>query len=86
MPDGSSLVAARLEAIEGLLDLMRTAGTLDPERDAIIPFSNGYSTWFITTAQAKGDWEQVTKDGNSPTSPVSAEEILRRIDARKALS
>jgi hypothetical protein len=66
---------AMLEAIDGVLDLMRDSGTLRTHPDTIHPYCNGYSTWFITMRD--GHW-----DG---TFPLDAQEILRRIEARKAL-
>lgn len=67
----SDLREARLEAIEGVLELMRSVGTLNLEDDAIIPHSNGYSCWFIPK-------------GALGTAPLSAEEILVRIESRQA--
>ena len=63
--------ALRLRTIQGVLDLMQTVGTLDQATDAICPNGNGYSMWFY--------------DPNGlGTAPLSADEILRRIEAREA--
>lgn len=63
----------RLSVVEGVLDLMRSAsrwhgeGGIEP--DAILPHHNGYSMWFVSLDQLG-------------TAPLTAEEILDRIDAR----
>ena len=69
------LDAARLAAVQGVLDLASTAGTLHADPDAIWPHCNGYSTWF-TAPDADGLW--------LGTAPLTAKEILARIDKRAA--
>jgi len=69
------LQAERLAVVKGVLDLMQTAGLPQDEiePDALMPFSNGYSCWFIGKDQLD-------------TAPLSEAEILALIDARAALA
>lgn len=64
----------RLRTIKGVRDLLRSAGSMSPERDAISVESNGYSLWLVPY-----DPQPMN------TAPISDEEILRRIEAREAL-
>lgn len=61
----------RVAIVQGVLDLMFTANTVNVEPDAILPYSNGYSCWFIL--------RETLPVG---TRPATADEILERIDAR----
>jgi hypothetical protein len=65
----------RVAVVEGVLELMKSAGTLQEEHDAIIPHGNGYSCWFIASYKS----QEIPS-----TYPLTAEEILDRIDARAA--
>lgn len=62
--------SAELRAIEGVLDLMDKAGTLDMLPDTIVPYGNGYGCWFIA-------------HGQHGTKPLTAEEILQRVEGRR---
>lgn len=65
-----------LEAVQGVLDLMETAGLpMDEwEPDVIVPHTNGYGCWFIDGAEYR----------EAPsTAAISAEAILARIEARQ---
>ena len=65
----------RLRTIEAVSDLLSSAGSMSPERDAISVHSNGYGMWFVPyDPQPMG------------TAPIKKEEILRRIEAREALN
>jgi hypothetical protein len=71
------LETARVDAVKGVLDLMYQAGThptVEREVGAIVPHSNGYSCWFFAHENDIG------------THPLSAEEIVARIDANRAAS
>lgn len=63
-----------LEIIQGVLDLMEAAGRPPDEQapDTILPYGNGYATWFIpNTAELP------------TTKPLTAREILGRVVARR---
>lgn len=64
----------RLRTIQGVKDLLRSSGSMYPERDAVYVESNGYSAWLSSLAKEQRS-----------TAPISNEEILRRIEAREAL-
>lgn len=69
-----------LEAVQGVLDLMRTSSLPKDEwdEDVILPYTNGYSMWFI------GAKENYTDTGHIMyTAPLSAQEILDKIETRK---
>lgn len=75
MANAATVRELRLQTIEAVSDLLSSAGSMSPERDAISVHSNGYGMWFVPyDPQPMG------------TAPIKKEEILRRIEAREALA